>query len=157
MSEEKENQKRFEFLEKNKNKDDEAKDKIAQTDIVYDENKIIEKYDGEASIMLFNLKKIKNKNIFDENYFLYFEETDLFFRFKKNGLKVFFIKDLVISHQRASSIENETSAISNLRSWHYMWSMFYFYKKNFSYTYALKNIYSFNKRFYHFTKLNAHF
>tara|TARA_Y100000591_G_C21843027_1_gene706934 strand:- start:1114 stop:1908 length:795 start_codon:yes stop_codon:yes gene_type:complete len=105
------------------------------------ENKIIEKYDGEASIMLFNLKKIKNKNIFDENYFLYFEEIDLFFRFKKNGLKVFFIKDLVISHQRASSIENETSAISNLRSWHYMWSMFYFYRKNFSYTYALKKTY----------------
>ena len=56
------------------------------------ENKIIEKYDGEASIMLFNLKKIKNKNIFDENYFLYFEEIDLFFRFKKNGLKVFLLK-----------------------------------------------------------------
>ena len=37
--------------------------------------------------------------------------------------------------------ENETSAISNLRSWHYMWSMFYFYKKNFSYTYALKKTY----------------
>ena len=64
-----------------------------------------------------------------------------FLDLKKNGLKVFFIKDLVISHQRASSIENETSAISNLRSWHYMWSMFYFYKKNFSYTYALKKTY----------------
>ena len=103
--------------------------------------KRIEKYEGEASVMLFNIKKFRKTKIFDENYFLYFEETDLFFRFKKNGLKVFFIKDLVISHQRASSIENETSAISNLRSWHYMWSMFYFYKKNFSYTYALKKTY----------------
>ena len=27
--------------------------------------------------MLINLKKFKNKNIFDKNYFLYFEEFDL--------------------------------------------------------------------------------
>ena len=97
------------------------------------ENKIIEKYVGEASVMLFNLNKFKNRKIFDENYFLYFEESDLFFNCKKNNLKVFFIKDIIIKHHRASSINNESKQIEDLRTWHYMWSMFYYYKKNFSF------------------------
>tara|TARA_S200000501_G_C20752662_1_gene712403 strand:+ start:48 stop:836 length:789 start_codon:yes stop_codon:yes gene_type:complete len=99
--------------------------------------KIIEKYDGEASVMLFNLNKFKNKKIFDESYFLYFEETDLLFNCKNKSLKVFFIKDIVINHHRASSINNETKHIRDLRQWHYMWSMFYFYKKNFNFLKAL--------------------
>ena len=102
------------------------------------EKKIIEKYVGEASVMLFNLNKFKNRKIFDENYFLYFEETDLFFNCKKNNLKVFFIKDIIIKHHRASSIYNESKQIEDLRTWHYMWSMFYYYKKNFSYVAAIK-------------------
>ena len=37
------------------------------------------KWQIEGSIMLFNLEKIKNKILFDENFFLYFEDTDFFF------------------------------------------------------------------------------
>ena len=108
-----------------------------------EQEKFIEKYEDEASIMLFNLEKFSNKKIFDENFFLYYEETDLFFCCKKKKLKVFFIKDLLIKHERASSIDKEIKNINNLRSWHYMWSMFYFYKKNYSYSNALKKTYKF--------------
>ena len=33
---------------------------------------------SEGSIMLFNLEIIRDKILFDEKYFLYFEETDFF-------------------------------------------------------------------------------
>jgi len=97
----------------------------------------LEKYEGEASIMLFNLKKFKNHNLFDENYFLYFEEQDLFHRCKKKRQKAYFVRDLNIKHLRGLSTAH-SNKISNLRSWHYMWSMFYYYKKNFSYVGAIK-------------------
>ena len=106
-------------------------------------DKVIEKYDGEASIMLFNLKKFPNRKIFDENFFLYFEETDLFLNCKKNNLKVFYLRDLSIVHERSSSIDANLSEIDNLRSWHYMWSMFYFYKKNYNFLFGLKKTYIF--------------
>ena len=102
------------------------------------EKKIIEKYTGEASIMLFNLKKFKKIGYFDEKYFLYFEEQDLFYQCRKNNLKVYFIPHLKIKHLRASSVSKDLKNIINLRTWHYMWSMFYFYRKNFNYFVAVK-------------------
>ena len=39
--------------------------------------------------MLLNLKKFKSKSIFDENFFLFFEEFDLCKFLKKNGEKVY--------------------------------------------------------------------
>ena len=44
---------------------------------------LIEIYDGEGSIMLFNKKRLKKTGFFDEKFFLYFEEIDLFQRCKK--------------------------------------------------------------------------
>jgi len=105
--------------------------------------KVVEKYKGEASMMLFNIKKLKKIGFFDENYFLYYEEADLLHRCKKNNLKSFFIQNLKIKHLRALSVEKNRPDIENLRSWHYMWSMFYFYKKNFGYLKALKKTFFF--------------
>ena len=93
----------------------------------------IEKYNGEAALMMFNLKKIKSKFFFDEKFFLYFEETDLLTRFKKNNLKSYTVTSLRIKHQRASSIDEKIDKINCIRNWHYMWSMFYYYKKNFGF------------------------
>jgi len=46
-----------------------------------------------------------------------------------------------IFHKKSSSIETENDYQKNrlnyLRQWHYMWSKFYFYKKNFNTVYAL--------------------
>ena len=98
----------------------------------------IEKYSGEASVMLFNLKKFKKIGYFDENYFLYFEEQDLFHQCRKNNLKIYFLPNLKIKHMRASSVSKNLKNIIYLRTWHYMWSMFYFYRKNFNYFFAIK-------------------
>ncbi len=92
--------------------------------------------------MLINLKKFENKRIFDENFFLYFEEFDLCKSLMDKGNNVYTSQKLKIHHLGfKSSINQDLSnerAVNNLREWHWMWSTFYFYKKNFSYLYALK-------------------
>ncbi len=99
---------------------------------------IIEFYEGEAAVMLYNIKNLKKLNFFDENFFLYYEEVDLLYRCKINKVKCYLIPYLKVKHNRASSIKNEDHNLKCVRVWHYMWSMFYFYKKNFSYIYAIK-------------------
>ena len=103
--------------------------------------KFIEKYNDEGSMMLFNKKNLKNTGFFDEKFFLYYEELDLFLRCKKNKQKVLYTTKFKIKHNRASSISTNKEKIKNLRSWHYMWSMFYFYKKNYSFNRAIKETY----------------
>lgn len=105
-----------------------------------EDKETIEKYDGEASVMLLNLEKTNIVNNFDEKYFLYFEEVDLMYQLKRNKEKVLFLTKLKIKHERAKSIKNESNEIKNVRAWHYMWSMFYFYKKNYNFFFALKKI-----------------
>jgi len=95
--------------------------------------------------MLLNLKKFDNKKIFDENFFLYFEEFDLCKSLKKKGGEVYSSKKLKIHHLGFKSSFEENSSrrksVNRLREWHWMWSSFYFYKKNFSYLYALRKIF----------------
>ena len=104
--------------------------------------KLVEKYNFEGSIMLFNMNQFKKFDFFDENIFLYFEEIDLFLRCKKNKKKVYVASNLSIVHQQGSSIvlKNKNELIY-LRIWHYMWSMFYVYKKNYGYLFAIKKCY----------------
>jgi len=94
--------------------------------------------------MLINLKKFQDKNIFDENFFLYFEEFDLCKSLINKGEKVYTSKKLKIHHLGFKSSFNDNShhkeKINFLREWHWMWSTFYFYKKNFNYFYALNKV-----------------
>jgi GT2 family glycosyltransferase len=104
--------------------------------------KIKKKWNIEGSVMLINKKFINNRVKFDENYFLYFEETDFFFNCIKNKIDVFFLPKIKFQHSGASSVyEKElfwSEKIYLLRQWHYMWSNFYFLKKNFNLFIALK-------------------
>ena len=95
--------------------------------------------------LLINLKKFRNTLIFDENFFLYFEEFDLCKSLKDKGEKVYSSKKLKIHHLGLKSSLDENSvnkkSINRLREWHWMWSSFYFYKKNYNYFYALNKIF----------------
>ena len=53
-----------------------------------------------------NLRKFKENNFFDENFFLFFEEIDLCKRVKKNGGKIFLDKNIIINHDGASSVND---------------------------------------------------
>ena len=48
--------------------------------------------------MLINLEKFSNKEIFDKNFFLYFEEFDLCRSLIKKGEKIFTATKLKIHH-----------------------------------------------------------
>tara|TARA_B100001121_G_C18655107_1_gene606040 strand:+ start:220 stop:1119 length:900 start_codon:yes stop_codon:yes gene_type:complete len=95
--------------------------------------------------MLINLKEFKDKEIFDKNFFLYFEEFDLCKTLIKSGKKIFTASELKIHHLGFKSSLNDVEVnnlkMIRLKDWHYMWSSFYFYKKNYGYIYALKKFF----------------
>jgi GT2 family glycosyltransferase len=87
--------------------------------------------------MLINKKKLKNIHFFDEKIFLYKEETDLIKRCSDNNIKVYMLPKCYVKHIGTSSHNNSLNFQMELsRNWHWMWSNFYFYKKNFSFLYA---------------------
>ena len=94
--------------------------------------------------MLVNLNKFNHKEIFDKNFFLYFEEFDLCLNLIKTGKIIYTSSKLKIHHLGfKSSLDKNTlnnSKIINVKDWHYMWSSFYFYKKNYSYLFAIKKL-----------------
>lgn len=92
--------------------------------------------------MVLNLNFFKTKNIFDENFFLYFEEFDLCKQILNANGNIFSSKILLIDHLAFkgsfSTNENLKFDADKLRDWHWMWSTFYFYKKNYGYLNALR-------------------
>jgi N-acetylglucosaminyl-diphospho-decaprenol L-rhamnosyltransferase len=85
--------------------------------------------------MFFEKEKFIKYGGFDENFFLYYEDTDLQKRFiereqKIINIKVYF-KHLYGSHNKKFNFEIEIN-----RNWHYMWSRFFFMKKNYNYLFA---------------------
>tara|TARA_B110000483_G_C18116573_1_gene511893 strand:- start:517 stop:1338 length:822 start_codon:yes stop_codon:yes gene_type:complete len=104
-------------------------------------SKITKRWDVEGAILLFNKKNLQNMR-FDEKFFLYFEENDLFFNCLKNKINVIFLPKVTYVHRRATSVDEKKlqkpNKLKQLREWHYMWSYYYFYKKNFGVLFSLK-------------------
>jgi GT2 family glycosyltransferase len=73
-----------------------------------------------------NFRKVK---FFDENFFLFFEDWDLFNRFIKKNYKLYIIKNSKIFHK--IGLSSCVSNILKIRDFHYGWSFFYYYKKNY--------------------------
>jgi len=97
--------------------------------------KEVDEIDG--AIMIINKDKFFSKNIMDEKIFLYFENTDLCLRLRRNNQKIFIIENLKFEHLgRQSSHPKFHKEILISRNWHYCWSKFYFYKKHYNYFYA---------------------
>ena len=102
------------------------------------DSKVLDVDEVDGFSMLLNKSKFKNMNYFDENFFLYLENSDLCKRVKNSGGKIFIFKNSLIDHLGASS----TSISSNkdfeyLRNWHWMWSKFYFNKKHYGFLAAI--------------------
>jgi GT2 family glycosyltransferase len=93
--------------------------------------------------ILFDLSKFLNKKIFDENFFLFYEETDLCKRItSKNGI-IYSGSNLIIKHlgEKSSFAIKSKFKVDyiKLRNWHLMWSSFYFKKKYNGYFYSFIN------------------
>ena len=96
----------------------------------------IESISGAA--MLFNKHTFDIIGGFDENIFLYFEETDYCMRARKMGYKMYQLNRLVVEHPRGAANgvvkaknRNEISNLEKLYFWHFVWSKYYFYNKHY--------------------------
>ena len=88
--------------------------------------------------MLINKSKFENQNYFDENFFLYLENTDLCLRQRKKKEKIYIIKNSKIKHLGSYTTKQDLSySLEYLRNWHWMWSKFYFNKKHYGYFYSV--------------------
>ena len=114
---------RFENVNEKSHKQSDINEKYGQ----------IESISGSA---MFFCTVIFDKNEgFDENFFLYFEETDYCNRSNKNNFKVYQINSQKVCHDTGTSVETfskeESSKLKKLYRWHFIWSKFYFYKKKY--------------------------
>ncbi len=108
---------------------------------IFDEN-IIEVDTVDGFSMLINKTKFNNNEYFDENFFLYLENTDLCLRQKKKKEKIFIIKSSEIYHLGSYSTKLDLSNnLEYIRNWHWMWSKFYFNKKHYGFLYAFIKIF----------------
>tara|TARA_Y100000591_G_scaffold201746_1_gene174547 strand:+ start:662 stop:1516 length:855 start_codon:yes stop_codon:yes gene_type:complete len=99
----------------------------------------VDSIDGYS--MLINKYKFKNENYFDENFFLYLENTDLCLRQKNNKGKLFIVKNSEIKHIGSYSTKlDDSNTLEYIRNWHWMWSKFYFNKKHYGYFFSLLTI-----------------
>ena len=97
--------------------------------------------DIDWCLCIINKSKIKSLKLLDENYFLYFETMDLCLNLILNKHKFYVVKNLNFDHLGTSSSKAKfKSDISLIRNWHYSWSKFYFYKKNYNYLFAVRKI-----------------
>ena len=106
---------------------------LVQSDI---NNEISEIKVISGACMFFNKKNFDEIGGFDENFFLYFEENDFCIRalqFNKN----FQVNTIKVTHDGGNSVSiknNEEKILhDNFRTWHFMWSKFYFYKKKYNF------------------------
>jgi len=95
--------------------------------------------------MLINLEKFNTRKLFDENFFLYFEEFDLCRTIKLNNGIIYLSKNMIINHlgnkgSLATDAEYGLQA-EIFRNWHWMWSTFYYFKKRYGYFYAVYKTY----------------
>ncbi len=89
----------------------------------------VDEIDGYS--MIINKNFFNNNIFFDERFFMYLENVDLCLRAKKNGGKIFIIKNSSIHHLGAKAVDSEYSEEIELsRNWHWMWSKLYFNKKH---------------------------
>ena len=86
-----------------------------------------------GSAMFFCTDVFDKNGGFDENFFLYFEETDYCYRSNKNKYKIYQVNSQCVYHDIGTSVETsseeEANRFKDLYAWHFIWSKFYFTKK----------------------------
>ena len=103
------------------------------------DKKVFEIENLKGFAIFLNMKKFK-KSFFDENYFLYFEESDFCLRAYKIN-KNYQINKIKVSHKVGTSVivknKIEKNELEKLYTWHFIWSKFYYYKKHYGSFYSM--------------------
>ncbi len=97
----------------------------------YGETKDVERVAGCSLFIKSDL--YKRLGGLDNNYFMYFEETDLCYRVIKNGYRIVYFPYSSILHYGGESSVSQTEqrVIDKTVSSYYLSSQYYFYKKNY--------------------------
>ncbi len=95
-------------------------------------NDLIKAHYVNGHAFLIKASVIEDVGNFDENFFMNFEEYDLFFRIYKKNYNIYVMKNCFVKHFDGKSSDlkyyPETSITSK---WHYSWGFYYFFKKNY--------------------------
>ena len=95
--------------------------------------------DGTFIVKKSQFEKI---GLMDENIFIYFETMDLCKRTAKAKKKMFVCDNIKFEHLGGQSHDPNFDFEATLsRNWHYNWSKFYYFKKNFGYFFGLRKIF----------------
>ena len=111
--------------------------------------------------LIVNLNKFKNEDIFDNNYFFFFEEIDLCRRIKKNAENIYVFNQIVIEHKSAQGLDEKLNyRYSNFRNWNFFWGKFYYFKKHYGFLismlYFLPILFRTNIKIIYFGILSEH-
>lgn len=82
-----------------------------------------------GAAMLFNMEMMAQVGFFDENIFLFSEETDLCRRVVSAGLPIYLDSDIYLRHLLKQS-STPSPAIEHLKNWHMGWSRMYYRRKH---------------------------
>ena len=89
--------------------------------------------------LFFNMQNVKKVGFYDQNIFLYYDETDFCLRAYRKGQKIYIIPKFQVYHKGGSSVNiGKKIEIEVNKHWHFMWSKFYYFKKNYSYFTAIR-------------------
>ena len=111
-----------------------VQDEFSSNDKNKDKDDLFEVDKLKGFAMFLNLAQVREIGFFDENFFIYLEETDLCKRLKLKDKKIFLDKNIKINHLGGSSHDKKINFEMELsRNWHWMWSKFYFNKKHYGY------------------------
>jgi len=100
---------------------------LTEKDFTGDQPVQIEAISGAA--MFFDLEKMKKVGFFDENIFLYSEETDLCLRTRQQGYSIEFCPNILMRHTIDGSSGHQP-AVVYMKSWHFGWSRCYYLNKH---------------------------
>lgn len=93
-----------------------------------------------GSCMFFKKKNFDLIGGFDEKFFLYFEESDFCLRSHKIK-KNYQINNIMLEHHVGTSVltnnDYEKKQLQNLYTWHFIWSKFYYYRKHYTFFFAI--------------------
>lgn len=96
----------------------------------YNNEAFVEQISGAA--FMFKKSVINKIGLLDDNFFMYYEESDYCFQAVKNGFKLLYYPQSVIIHSEGSSQKTNINAIPKLRIKWEIDSFKYYFKKNFS-------------------------
>lgn len=95
-----------------------------------------------GNIFILNMNIVKQIGLYDENFFLQWEERDYQKRIFDINKKILIDFDAKSHHLEGQSHDPSLNYVMKCEvSWHHGWSKFYFYRKHYGYFYAISKIY----------------